>query len=199
MSEVSGRHDEIQGKIVHEYDGIEEADNQLPLWWVIGFLFTIAFGIAYWLGYEVYQARPSPGREYAAAAAVIAEKQAAEIAAAPDVSAELLVSMAANPAVLASGAAVFKAQCVPCHGEKAEGKIGPNLTDESWIHGGSPIAIHRTIAEGVAAKGMPPWGPVIGEKSVREVSAFLLSVRNSNTANGKAAEGKADPKGESDG
>jgi cytochrome c oxidase cbb3-type subunit 3 len=195
MSEVKGRTDAIAGQIVHEYDGIEEADNQLPLWWVAGFLGTIAFALAYWLGYEVLQARPSPRQEYAVQAEALRAQRAAEAAAAPEVSAESLTALAVDPTTVAAGAAVFKQQCVPCHGERAEGKIGPNLTDKSWIHGGSPLAIHKTITTGVAVKGMPAWGPVLGPKAVREVTAFVLSLRNTEVSGGKPAEGQPDPQG----
>ena len=192
MTDKEPKIDPIQGAILHEYDGIEEADNQLPLWWVLGFLGTIAFALAYWLGFEVYRARPTPHQEYLAQAQVLAEARAAELAASPDVTAELLQQLATAPQSVAEGGAVFAQQCVPCHGDKAEGKIGPNLTDPHWLHGGDALAIHTTIASGVPAKGMPAWQSVLGAKAVRDVTAYVLSVRNTTVPGGKPPEGKAE-------
>jgi cytochrome c oxidase cbb3-type subunit 3 len=54
------------------------------------------------------------------------------------------------------------------------GGIGPNLLDDQWIHGGSPAQILKTITDGVAAKGMPPWGQILGAAKVREVAAYVV-------------------------
>lgn len=191
MSDATGkpqRTDAIQGAIVHEYDGIEEADNQLPRWWVLSFIGTIIFALGYWIAYGVIQASPTPYQEYVARRAQLEEARAAELAAAPAVSKELLEELASRADAVAAGRAVFVQQCVPCHGDKAEGKIGPNLTDGSWLHGGAAIAVHKTIADGVLAKGMPAWGAILGAKATREVAAYVLSLRNSNVP-GKAPEG----------
>jgi cytochrome c oxidase cbb3-type subunit 3 len=193
MAEVQGRHDAIQGQIVHEYDGIEEADNQLPLWWVVFFLGTVAFGLSYWIGYELLQGRPGPRAQYALDAAALREKKAAEAAAMPDVDDDTLRTLAADPTTVAAGKAAYAVQCVPCHGERGEGKIGPNLTDKHWLHGGAPLAIHKTISEGVAAKGMPSWGQILGPKAVRELAAFVLTLKNTEASGGKAAEGQPEP------
>lgn len=191
MTEKTSRTDPIQGAIVHEYDGIEEADNQLPLWWVFCFVATIAFGLAYWVGFEVFKGRPSPYEEYVAARAALEEARAKELAASPTVNVELLEQLAAEPGSVAEGRAVFVQQCVPCHGDRAEGKIGPNLTDASWLHGAGALAIHGTISDGVLAKGMPAWSAVLGPKATRAVTAYVLSVRNTNVP-GKAPEGTAE-------
>lgn len=185
------RTDPIQGAIVHVYDGIEEADNQLPLWWVFVFIGSIAFALAYWVGFQLFQGRPTPYQEYVAERAAIEEARAAELAASPTVDATLLEALAKQSSSLAEGRAVFVQQCVPCHGDRAEGKIGPNLTDNRWLHGADPVAIHDTITNGVLAKGMPAWGTVLGAKATRNVAAYVLSVRNTNVA-GKPPEGTAD-------
>jgi cytochrome c oxidase cbb3-type subunit 3 len=75
----------------------------------------------------------------------------------------------------AAGEAVYQANCVACHGPALLGGIGPNLTDTTWIHGGAPEAIVATITNGVAAKGMPSWGPILGIEKVGEVAAYVIS------------------------
>jgi cytochrome c oxidase cbb3-type subunit 3 len=188
MTDKARRTDPIQGAIVHEYDGIEEADNQLPRWWVFCFIATIAFGLAYWLGFEVLQGRLSPYEEYVVARAAAEELRANELAALPTVSEQMLAQLAAQSSSVAEGRAVFSQQCVPCHGENAEGKIGPNLTDGHWLNGSGPIAIHATISNGVLAKGMPAWSAVLGPKATLSVTAYVLSVRNTMVT-GKPPEG----------
>jgi cytochrome c oxidase cbb3-type subunit 3 len=90
---------------------------------------------------------------------------------------------------VAAGKAVFGQYCVACHGPEAAGLIGPNLTDHAWIHGGTPTAILQTVTAGVAAKGMPSWGPVLGPDKVENVVAFVLTLRGKNVP-GKPAEGE---------
>ena len=52
----------------------------------------------------------------------------------------------------------FKTNCVPCHGEHAQGVVGPNLTDDYWLHGGKINDLFKTVKYGVLTKGMPTWG-----------------------------------------
>ena len=194
MSDVTQGHvlrkDEIQGDILHEYDGIEEADNQLPLWWLGVFFGTICFGIAYWFAHHEYGLRQLPGERYAAAVKeeqFQAEKQAKALAAAA--AEKGLDSLGDNPDAVAAGAATFKGMCAACHGEKGEGKIGPNLTDNQWIHGGGAEDIKKVIETGVGDKGMPAWGPILGAAGVQQATAFVLSIRNTNVA-GKEPQGE---------
>jgi cytochrome c oxidase cbb3-type subunit 3 len=74
------------------------------------------------------------------------------------------------------GEAIFKTTCIGCHGPTAQGGIGPNLRDSTWIHGGAPDQILATITNGVAAKGMPTWGPILGPEKTREVAAYVASL-----------------------
>lgn len=180
MSEAP-KHDPIQGAIVHEYDGIQEADNQLPRWWLWSLYAAMAFSVGYWFYYEEFQAAPGPAQAYYAERAREAEKRGAD-----PTSAELLAAV--DGPAKALGAQAFAANCVACHEAKGQGKIGPNLTDGSWLHGGDPVAIFKTIRDGVPAKGMPAWGPVLGRAGVSQLTAFVLSLRDTNVP-GKAPEG----------
>lgn len=175
------RVDAIAGEIVHEYDGIEEADNQLPKWWVAVFIGTAMFAAAYYFAYEKYHLLPSPTQELAAVAAERAKHS-------DDYSADELLAATKNPATVNAGKQAFTSNCIACHGVNAEGNIGPNLTDSSWLHGGAPQQIFHTIRDGVPAKGMPTWGAILGPAGVRDVAAYVLTVRNTNRP-GKAAQG----------
>ncbi len=147
-----------------EADGIEEYDNPLPDWWLGLFWFTIIFAFGYSLHYH-FIAHRSPAKALAAelAAAQARWPQSGGGAFVP------------TPQLAAQGAVVFQTNCVACHGADLHGKIGPNLTDDVWIHGGKPQDIVNTITNGVQAKGMPTWGPILGPERVREVAAYVIS------------------------
>jgi cytochrome c oxidase cbb3-type subunit 3 len=176
------RVDAIQGEIVHVYDGIEEADNELPKWWVAVFIGTIIFGGAYYLVYEKYHMQPSPTEELAK---VLAErsKNGGELSDAD------LLAASKDPKAVAAGKLTYMTNCVACHGAKLEGTIGPNLTDSHWLHGGAPTQILGVIREGVPAKGMPTWGAILGPEGARNVAAYVLTVRNSQVP-GKPPQGE---------
>lgn len=177
----SQKHDPIQGQIVHEYDGIQEADNRLPVWWMWTLFGAMVFSAGYWFYYQEFKAGPGLAEAYFAEKARQAEKTGAD-----PTDAELLAGVQGPQLEL--GKAAFAANCIACHEAGGQGKIGPNLTDSAWLHGGSPVAIFRTIRDGVAAKGMPAWGPMLGRAGVMQVTAFVLSLRDKNVP-GKAPEG----------
>lgn len=171
----------------HDYDGIREYDNPMPGWWTALFLLCIAFAVAYgfWLhggggGKTVHQEYQE---EVDAAVAL-------ELKNAPPVLTEAeLAAAVADKATVDAGAAKFKEVCVACHGDKAEGKIGPNLTDKYWLHGKGNLAdIYTTIAKGVPEKGMPTWSRNLKPAELKNVAAFVGSLRNTNVA-GKAPQG----------
>lgn len=184
MSTPTQKTDAIQGEIVHEYDGILEADNALPTWWLAALFGTILFGFGYWGWFEAFHVTPSSEEIYAAT-------MAARAAGGGEPTAEILAAVTGDPTTIHEGAATFASQCSVCHGARGEGVIGPNLTDGAWLHGDEPLDIYRTIRDGVAARGMPTWGPVLGPRGVLAATAFVVSLRNTNVP-GRAPEGAAE-------
>lgn len=91
------------------------------------------------------------------------------------------------------GAEIFSIHCFTCHGKAGEGLIGPNLTDEYWIHGNTPEDMQRTIIDGVLDKGMISWKTLLDSEEIRNVTAYVLSIRFTNPANPKPPEGKPYP------
>lgn len=177
----SRKHDPIQGEIIHEYDGIQEADNQLPRWWLVTLFGAMLFSIGYWFYYEEFKVSPGPVQAYYAEQAERAEKTGVD-----PTDGELMAAV--DGPGLELGKVTFTTTCVACHEANGQGKIGPNLTDSAWLHGGSPVEIFRTIRDGVPAKGMPSWGAGLGRAGVIQAAAFVLSLRNKNLP-GKAPEG----------
>ena len=90
---------------------------------------------------------------------------------------------------LAKGAAIFKANCITCHGQHGEGIVGPNLTDEYWLHGGHYNEIFKTIFNGVLEKAMPVWKEKLKPEEIREVASYVYTLRGTNPPNPKAPQG----------
>jgi cytochrome c oxidase cbb3-type subunit 3 len=106
----------------------------------------------------------------------------------PPKAADLLAG-AKNAAVLDLGATRFAKSCAPCHGAQAQGLIGPNLTDDRWIHGGSVEQVFQSLVKGWPAKGMPPWGRALKPEEISALTSYLRSLQGSNPPNPKPAEG----------
>jgi len=94
--------------------------------------------------------------------------------------------------LVAKGKAIFEnpKYCMSCHLATAGGAIGPNLTDEFWIYGNTPMDIYTTIQKGRPG-GMPEHASKIGQVGVREAAAYVLSLRNTNVSGGKKPEPNA--------
>lgn len=146
-------------------DGIEEYDNPLPDWWVGLFVLTIIGGVIYAVNYH-FISHDSQKKYYeaemAAAEAMWPTPKGAQVA-------------ALTPDILQEGSEIFQANCAACHGADMHGKIGPNLTDDAWIHGGTQEEIQTTITNGVPAKGMVTWGPILGPDKIQKVAAFVYN------------------------
>lgn len=173
----------------HSYDGIQEYDNPMPRWWVWVFWATIVFSVAYYFLPAPFGEGPGMVAQYEAD---VAKHQASQPAqAAPTVSDDQLSQLASNAAALADGKTVYETNCAACHRADGGGLIGPNLTDDAWIHGGTPTQVHHTIAVGVLEKGMPPWERILKPEQLNNVTAYVLSLKGTNPPNSKAPEGPA--------
>lgn len=180
----------------HSYDGIQEYDNPMPRWWLLLFAATILF-------VPIYLLAPGDIGAGGTKAKLYEKEMAAFHAAHPDfgnaaITAEALAAIVASPVEIAKGKALFATNCVACHRPDAGGLIGPNLTDEFWIHGGTPLDVHNTINGGVLAKGMPQWGKVLKPADINSLTAYVRSLQGSKPANPKAPDGvKTNPDGTS--
>jgi cytochrome c oxidase cbb3-type subunit 3 len=169
----------------HAYDGIREYDNPLPRWWVWIFAGSFWFSLGYFLHYHVFPHGQSVAAAYEAE---LREARALEAKAtlAQPVSEESLGKLMTDPALMGDAKALFDLRCAVCHGDRGQGVIGPNLTDEAWLHGqGSLTDIYAVVDAGVLTKGMPAWGRQLSPLELRQVVAFV------GTQRGKALPGKA--------
>lgn len=177
----------------HEYDGIMELDNKLPPWWLYMFYFTIVFGVIY-IGYYHFSDGPSQLEEYQNEMAMAeAEKEEFLAGEANNVD-ESTVTYLTDAASIENGKKMYnKLMCKTCHGEtggSAPTGVGPNLTDEFWLHGGGIKDVFKTIKYGVPEKGMVAWGPQMTPQQLQELSSYILSLKGSNPENAKEAQGE---------
>ena len=179
----------------HNYDGIQEFDNPMPRWWVYIFWATIVFSILYYFnvpGIGIGKGRIANYNEtMAAARAAEAKRVAAQPAGS---SPEQLVALSKDATALASGKQTFTQNCAACHRADAGGQIGPNLTDDYWLHGAAIDQIHKTVTDGVLEKGMPPWGKVLKPAQLDAVVAYVYTLRGTTPPDPKAPQGELDPK-----
>lgn len=183
--------DERSILLAHNYDGIEELNNPMPSWWQTTFYATILFGVAYF-AYFTFFGGPTQNEELNADLAKIASLAPAPLATG-ELESKILAHLKDAPTI-AAGQVAFAAKCVACHGDHGQGVIGPNLADKFWIHGnGTPAAILKVVADGVAEKGMPPWGAVLPPEEMTAIVVYVASLQGTNPANPKEPQGEAVP------
>ena len=163
----------------HEYDGIRELDNNLPPWWKYGFYLTILIGAIYFSHYHIFRTGDLQAEEY----------EKAMIEASKGVKA-IEVTLIENAARLANAEKVFIEKCAVCHGNKGQGVVGPNLTDDYWMYGGSLNDIYKIIDEGAVEKGMAAWGKTLSNSELQELTSFIKNLRGTNPPNGKSKQGE---------
>ena len=164
----------------HDFDGIQEYDNPIPAWLSALFIITTLYGIGYAVYYPSlpnYQgiAGWSAEKQYEQQMEVDEAKYAPLRAEAERKALEALAALSSDQATVQAGQEVFSFHCAPCHGANAEGKVGPNLTDEEWLYGGEPKDILTSIREG-RPKGMPNWKTKLDEDEVKNVTVYVMSL-----------------------
>lgn len=173
----------------HDYDGIKELDNDLPPWWKYGFYVSIVFSVIYLIHYHVINTGKLQDAEYNEQL-LIAKMEADEYRkkAANFVDENNAILLTDNESI-ASGKSIYMDNCGACHGRAGEGGVGPNLTDNYWLHGGGIKDIFKTIKYGWPDKGMKAWQLDLGAKQIHEVSSYIKSLVGSNPPNGKEKQG----------
>lgn len=174
----------------HNYDGIRELDNKVPSWWVAAFYGSILFGFIYMYRMYVSDTLPKQDQE------LMAENEAAELL--------KIVYLKNNPvevdennvkmlsgADLGEGAALFTANCSACHGDKGQGNsVGPNLTDQYWIHKGGLKNIFYSIKYGWAEKGMKSWKDDFNGLQIAQLASYVHSLQGTNPPAAKEPQGQ---------
>lgn len=175
----------------HDYDGIKELNNPIPPWFNVLFYGTIVFAIFYLLIYHVWDSAPLQAAEYNNELIAADEQKKIYLAKVGNAIDENSVVVLKDENALASGKQEFVTRCAACHGQNAEGAaVGPNLTDEYWLHGGSVNDIFKTIKYGVPSKGMVAWQSSINPVKMQEITSYILSMQGTNPPGAKEPQGE---------
>ena len=178
----------------HVWDGdLREMNNPLPRWWVGLFIITIIFGVLYlvlypgmgsFAGTAKWSQQDQYDREVAKGNAEVAPLYA-KFTAMP------VEDVSRDPKAKAIGERLFMNNCSQCHGSDARGSKGfPNLTDNDWLHGGTPDKIKETLNLGRIGN-MPPMAAALGTADdVKNVAQYVLSLSNSPHDSVRAQLGK---------
>jgi cytochrome c oxidase cbb3-type subunit 3 len=172
----------------HDYDGIKELDNSLPPWWKYGFYLTILISGIYLWYYHAGGNGPTQLDEYAA-----------EVKAGEEAKQEYLAKSASNvdentvkmgdASSIAAGSTLFQNSCAACHAKDGGGGVGPNLTDEYWIHGGSVPDVFKSIKYGWVDKGMKSWKDDFSPKQIADITSYVKSLQGSKPMAPKPKQG----------
>lgn len=185
---MSQKKDEL---LSHEYDGIREFDNALPKWWLYGFYFTIVFGIVYAINYHGLSTplwgKPGMVAEYQAEV----DEANRLLAGRPKAAGPSMALVALTDAEsLKKGQEIYEGAslCHACHRKDLGGMVGPNLTDNLWIHGCSPAEMVKNVTTGFPPLGMLPYGSgqKLSDEQLLQVVSYIIAKQGTNPANPRA-------------
>jgi cytochrome c oxidase cbb3-type subunit 3 len=172
----------------HSYDGIRELDNVIPPWFTTAFLLTIVFGIGYLYRYHIAKSAPMQIEEYhmAVAKANLEHDEYLKTQASSIDESNVAIMTGAD---LDAGKKTFVTLCAACHKTDGGGLVGPNLTDDYWIHGGSLQNLFKTVKYGVPDKGMISWKEQLTPVQMAQVVNYILTLKGTNPPDAKEKQG----------
>jgi cytochrome c oxidase cbb3-type subunit 3 len=159
----------------HNYDGIQELDNKLPRWWVWLFYITIIYAAIYLVYYHVTRTGDLQAAEYANEMKI--GEQIKNGAMGKFESSIATQQPSSDAVVLENGRQTYGKFCAPCHRVDGGGLVGPNLTDNYWIHGSTYTDSVKIIWDGVPAKGMITWKTVLKPEEIQSVASYIYTLR----------------------
>ena len=218
MSETQGKQQGAVQTTGHSWDGdLQEFNNPLPRWWLWGFYATIVFAVIYWFiypawpvgkgfttGFDTITYTAADGKKvtthWNTRALLIqdmqtgaeAKKRQQYMDKVANASYDQILHSPEMMAFVRSVAKnLFGDNCAACHGDGGGGVIGlfPNLTDDSWLWGGSIQAIHHTITYGHVGF-MPSFKDTFNQTQLDDVANYVLSLSGHSVDSSKAARGK---------
>jgi cytochrome c oxidase cbb3-type subunit 3 len=172
----------------HSYDGIQEYDNPLPRWWLAIFWATIIFTPLYVLYFHFGGGMLATER-YDQEMIAFYDKQAEQLLALGEITESTLVDLMADTSMMNGGKKIFQSKCATCHGMFGEGGIGPNLTDDYWLHGSQLMDVYATVRDGIPAKGMLAWERQLRPAELMAVSSYVGTLLGTDPPNPKEPQG----------
>ncbi|RYM34959.1 c-type cytochrome [Brumimicrobium glaciale] len=101
----------------------------------------------------------------------------------------IVEQLAKNDKNISLGKELYENRCAMCHGENGEGMIGPNLTDDYWINGGSTKDISEIIING-SPRGMPASKSVLTPIEIGQIVTYMMAIKGTNHPDGKEPQGE---------
>lgn len=189
-------HEDEQSKLLidHSYDGIQELDNRPPPWLMWLFYITVVFSALYFGYYHWFGQGDLQEAEYQAELAEAEKQMEKRKAENPEKYSfdENNIQLVESADDLTAGKELYdKNGCAACHGAAGEGNaVGPNLTDEYWINGGTPNDVFKVIKHGNTAKGMMAYKDKMTNEELLKLASFILKeMVGSNPPNAKEPQG----------
>lgn len=179
----------------HVFDeDLVEMNNPLPRWWMVLFILTVVFAFAYVVVFPGLGSLPGQ-LGWTSQNQLQAEQLAADTAMGQvyaEFNKQSTPDLSHNPRAMAIGERLFINNCAACHGSDARGSKGfPNLTDDDWLHGGSPEKIEESITLGRQGM-MPALAAAVGTPDdVHNVANYVLSLSGSANNSLAASAGRA--------
>jgi cytochrome c oxidase cbb3-type subunit III len=167
-------------------------DGTVPWWWKAGMLATIVFAMLHFAYFHLGTPGRTASDRFDVALARNTELQYAEIGELKQ-DAPTMVKFLNQPSWLRVGQSVFKTNCVQCHGAAGEGKVGPNLGDESYKHVRSIEDLLTVLNKGAGGNAMPAWKSKLNSNEIVLVATYVASLRGTNPVGGKGPEGQVIP------
>jgi putative heme-binding domain-containing protein len=97
-----------------------------------------------------------------------------------------------DPQAAEAGRGIFRIYCSPCHGIRAEGGKGPDLTRGVYSAGERDVDLLAVISNGVPGTEMPSFSVGLGDENIWRVVSYLRSAtrRDAEKVTGESANGE---------
>jgi len=171
-----------------DFDGIKELDNAIPAWFNWFFGITMVIALLYFPVYHVWEIADLQEVEYEKEMQIAEVQKEEYLKKVANSINENNVQLVKEAKLLEKGQDLYKSNCANCHGQKGEGLVGPNLTDEYWLYGSSINSVFKTIKYGTN-KGMPNWQKQLNPLQIQQVASFIHTLQGSNPPNAKEPQG----------
>ena len=177
--------------INHPHDGIYELDNPPPPWFMFLFYITIVVAVVYYIRFTFTDSGQTQIEEYQKEMQDAEGVQETRLESSGVKIDETTVEYLVDEESLSTGKAIYDGNCKICHGDYGQGAIGPNFTDDYYMHGGSIQDIFKVIKYGVVEKGMISWESQLGPESIQKVASYIKSLQGTTSPlPGKEAQGE---------
>ena len=150
---------------------------------------SIVFAVVYMFAFHLSDIGPSSKQEYETEMEVAKAEVNAYLATQGEKINETNVTVLTDPQEVAMGGSIFEANCASCHGKLGEGGIGPNMTDDYWLHGGGIQNMFKIIKNGVPEKGMISWSEQLRASDMQRVASYILTLQGTKPPNPKEPQG----------